>query len=41
MRGKRNKKQAGNLGCPDEAGNCENYSLPRTLEGKRLNDLGQ
>jgi hypothetical protein len=44
IRGKRNKKQAGNLGslgCPDEAGNCEYYSLPRTSEGQRLSGLGQ
>ena len=42
--GKRNKKQAGNLGslgCPDEASNHEYYSLPRTSEGKRLSGPGQ
>ena len=44
IRGKRNKKQAGNLGslgCPGEAGSCEYYSLPRTSEGKRLSCPGQ
>ena len=42
--GKEIKKQAGNLGslgCPDEAGNCEYYSLPRTSEEKRLSGLRQ
>jgi hypothetical protein len=33
------RKQTRNLeslGCPNEAGNCEYHSLPRTSEGKRL-----
>ena len=36
------RKQTENLrplGCPNEASNCEYYSLPRTSEGKRLSDL--
>jgi hypothetical protein len=31
----------GSLGCPNEAGNCEYYSLPRTSEEKRLSNPGQ
>ena len=34
------RKPTGNLGplrCPNEASNCEYYSLPRTSKGKRLN----
>lgn len=29
------------LGCPDEANNCEYYSLLRISGGKRFSDMGQ
>jgi hypothetical protein len=32
----KNKGNLGSLGCPDETVNCEDYSLSRTSEGKRL-----
>ena len=38
---KKQTRNLGSLGCPDEAGNCEYYSLPRTSEGKRLSGLRQ
>jgi hypothetical protein len=37
------RKQTGNLrslGCPNEAGSCGYYSIPRTSEGKRLSGRG-
>lgn len=43
IRGKEIKNQVGkfgSLGCPDEAGNCGYYSLPRISEGKRFSGPG-
>jgi len=40
---KKQQQQPGNLrflGYPDEASNCEYYSLPRASEGKRLSGPG-